>query len=681
MANPFLDVSGFPDFPAMTPQAAREAFPVLLGKASAAADALERSVRPEWDAIFPPLHEAQHPLMRAWGLVSHLLSVCNSPGWREVQREFQDKVVAFGLRVSQSRPLYDAASALLRRAGTLPPARRRILEKFVRDLELSGVGLEGAARERFNAVQQELAGLASKFRDNVLDSTRAFSLEVRDRARMAGLPPSVLAQTCVSDDPEKGPWKITIDDAVYPGFMKHAADRDLREKVYRARSVRASSGETDNTAAISRILELRAETARLLGFPDYVSLSVSSKTAGTPQAVRKMTDELAAAALPCAERENAALAAFAAANGGPAELKPWDRAFWAERLREAKYSYSEEELSEYFDFPAVLKGLFALAERLFGVTVEPADGEAPVWHRDVRFFRVLEDGRTIARFYLDPYSRPESKSGGAWMNEIDTRAVSPGGATELPLALIVCNQRKPAPDGRSPMLFREVETLFHEFGHALQHMLTRVDDREASGLNLVDWDAVEVASQFMENWCTDRTTLSSTARHSKTGAPLPEDLLRKVVDARNYRAGAACARQLSFSDIDMTLHSAAWDPARDGTPDDVKNRIFGHYTPGSFEPGTDRFLNAFTHIFSGGYAAGYYSYKWSEVMSADAFAAFEEAGLGDDAAMRATGRRYRETILALGGSKDPMEVFREFRGRAPSVDALLRQTGLLDGAK
>ena len=676
MKNEFFQTSGFPDFALLTPSAAREALPVLLERASAAVDALEKDIRPGWDGLMAALHDATRPAMRAWGLVSHLLSVCNSEEWRAVQRDFQPDFVKFSLRVSQSHTLYNAAKRLLDCEGaSLTPARRRILGKFIADFELSGVALEGEKRRRFNEIQEKLAELEMRFRDNVLDATKEYSLETSDPALVDGLPDSLRTLFSVSGDPVKGPWKITIDDAAYPGFMRHAKNRDARREIHRARSMRASSGKTDNTGNIASILELRREQAAILGFGSYAELSLSQKTARTIEAVDAMSGRLAAVAVPASEREYGELKEFAAERGGPGELAPWDIAYWAERMREAKYGYEEEELAEYFDFPQVLNGLFSLAARLFGVKIEAADGEAPVWHPDVRFFRVTEDGETVAHFYLDPYSRPETKSGGAWMNEIDTREVREDGTCVKPLALIVCNQRKPAPDGRSPMLFREVETLFHEFGHALQHMLSRVDDPEASGINLVDWDAVEIASQFMENWCTERTTLASTARHSKTGAPLPEELLQKVAASKKYRAGSVCARQLAFAQIDMDLHSV-FDPARDGSPNDAKNRVFDRFLPRGYDPRTDRFLHSFSHIFGGGYAAGYYSYKWSEVMSADVFGAFEDAGLDNEAAVRETGRRYRETFLALGGSKDPMEVFREFRGRAPSADALLRQSGL-----
>ena len=505
----------------------------------------------------------------------------------------------------------------------------------------------------------------------MLDATKAFSLVLTSPVEVEGLPVQLKAMMAGGNDPEKGPWKVTIEDAVYAPFMKHSRNRPVREALYRARATRASTGALDNAPLIDRILALRKELAALLGFASYADLSLAGKSAPSVAAVESMIAELAAASRPGAEKEQTALAAFAAANGFEGKLEPWDKAFWSERQREKLYSYSEEELSKYFNLPVVQKGLFALANRLFGVTVEQADWTAPVWHKDVSFYRVRNAvGETIAHFYFDPYSRPETKSGGAWMNTLRSRELRPDGTVRRPLALVCCNQALPDAQGRALMRFSEVETLFHEFGHALQEMLTTVDDVDAAGINLVEWDAVEIASQFMENWCYDRTTVTSFARHADTNEPIPDALLERVRAAKNYRAANASLRQLSFAKLDLELHV---DPPKD--PNALKEKIFADYTPGDSVP-EDRFLNAFTHIFSGGYAAGYYGYKWSEVMSADVFGAFEEAGLEDDAAVRRVGRAYRDTFLALGGGTDPMEVFRRFRGRAPSVEALLRQTGL-----
>lgn len=516
-----------------------------------------------------------------------------------------------------------------------------------------------------------MAQLSNDFHNHVLDATKAFSLVLSTPVEVEGLPAQLKAMMAGSNDPEKGPWKATIEDAVYLPFMKHSRNRPVREALFRARATRASSGELDNTKLVDRLLALRKELASLLGFASYAELSLQQKCAPSVSAVYAMIDELVAASRPVAAKENDQLAAFARANGFEGRLEPWDRAFWSERQREKLYSYSEEELSKYFNLPVVQKGLFGLATRLFGVTVEQADWSAPVWHPDVSFYRVRNAaGEVIAHFYFDPYSRPETKSGGAWMNEFRSRELRADGTVAKPLAVVCCNQALPDAQGRALMRFSEVETLFHEFGHALQHMLTTVDDVDASGLSLVDWDAVEVASQFMENWCVDATTVKSFARHADTNDPIPDALLARVRAAKNYRAANDSLRQLAFAMLDLSIHA---DPPAD--PNAFKNQIFAAYAPEMLVP-EDRFLNAFTHIFAGGYAAGYYGYKWSEVMSADVFGAFEEAGLDNEESVRAVGRKYRDTFLALGGSVDPMEVFRRFRGRGPSVEALLRQTGL-----
>lgn len=671
MKNPFLSMGAFPDFPKMTPAAADEALPQLLAAARARVDELEKSAPATWEGYVVALDDAQRPLWEAWGIVSHLQSVCNSEAWRKVEEKYQGDIVAFSLRVGQSRRFYDLAKTL---HAQLPPdaaTRRRILEKTIRGAELAGVALEGARQKRFNEIQAELAKLSNDFHNHVLDATKGFSLMLATPVEVEGLPAQLKAMMAGTNDPEKGPWRVTVEDAVYLPFMKHSRNRPVREALFRARATRASSGDLDNTPLIARILALRKELAALLGFGNYAELSLASKTAPSVAAVYAMIDELAAASRPVAARERDDLAAFAAANGFTGTLEPWDVAFWSERRREKLYAYSEEELSRYFNLPVVLKGLFALTERLFGVTVEPMERGVPVWQEDVRVFRVRDAaGAEIAQFYFDPYSRPETKGGGAWMNEFRARERRADGTLRTPLAVICCNQARPDAQGRALMRFSEVETLFHEFGHALQHMLTTVDDVDASGLNLIDWDAVEVASQFMENWCFDAATVKSFARHVETHAPIPDALLARVRAAKNDRAATASLRQLAFARLDMALHV---DPPAD--PDALKARIFADYMPGASVP-EDRFLNAFTHIFAGGYAAGYYGYKWSEVMSADVFGAFEEAGLDDEEAVRRVGRRYRETFLALGGSVDPMEVFRRFRGRAPSPEALLRQTGL-----
>ena len=663
MKNPFCPVAEFPDFPAMTPEAADEALPKLLAGAKASVDALEKRATPTWDGFVRALDAATRPLWEAWGCVAHLLFVANSEPWRKVQEKYQQEIVAFSLRVGQSKRFYELA----KETPAETPTRKRILLKMARGAELAGVALPPEKQARYNAIQAELAQLSNDFRNSVIDATKAFKLVLTKPVEVEGLPAQLKAMLAGEGDPEKGPWTVTIEDAVYAPFMKHSRNRPVREALFRARATRAP----ENAVRIDRILALRKELAALLGFASYAELSLAEKCAPSVAAVDKMIADLAAAAKPVADREEADLTAFAAAEGFVGALQPWDRAFWAERQREKKYAYSEEKLAQYFNLPMVLNGLFKLAERLFGVSIEPADWTAPVWHRDVRFFRVCDESRTpVAHFYFDPYSRPETKSGGAWMNEFRARELRSDGTVAKPLAVVCCNQTLPDAQGRALMRFSEVATLFHEFGHALQHMLTTVDDVGASGLNLIEWDAVEVASQFMENWCLDPATVKGFARHVETNEAIPAELLARVRAAKNYRAATASLRQLAFATLDMRLHVS---PPAD--PNALKDRIFEDFMPGTTIP-EDRFLNAFTHIFAGGYAAGYYGYKWSEVMSADVFGAFEEAGMDDEAVLRRIGRKYRDTFLALGGSVDPMEVFARFRGRAPTIDALLRQTGL-----
>ena len=618
-------MSAFPDWAAFTPEKAAEELPRLLDGAETAVAAIESAAPQKYEDFIWALDDATDSLWHCWGAVSHMLSVMNDEAWRKVQEDFQGRIVEFSLRVGQSKRLYEIAKSLLADAG-LSPERRRILEKMVEGAELAGVALEGERKERFNEIQAKLAQLSADFRNAVIDATT----------------------------PE-------IADSAYLESMKHEKDRAKRETLYRKRQTRAP----ENEARIVETLKLRAEMAQLLGFANYAELSLASKCAPGVAAVIDMIDRLDAATAEPAERERAELEANAAELAGiEGDLEPWDMAYAAERLRERKYAYSEEELKRCFEFEDVLAGLFRMAKFLFGVEVSELKGEAKpsVWHSDVRFFAVSEGGREIAHFYLDAYVRTGLKSGGAWMNEFRNRSCRNGELKSLPLALVVLNLSEPE-DGKTLMPMREVETLFHEFGHALQQMLTRVDEEDAAGINLVEWDAVEVASQFMENWCLD----------SRTGIEIPADLKAKVVAAKNFRAASMCRRQLSFASLDIELHSS-FDPSGDVPPNEVKNAAFSRFGMPSIPE--DRFLESFGHIFAGGYAAGYYGYKWAEVMSDDCYGAFEEAGLNDDAAMAALGGKYRETVLALGGSCSALETFRRFRGRDPEIAAHLRRQGL-----
>lgn len=682
---PFSTSAGFPDFSSLAPDAMREALPRLLSAAEADVAALERAAAPTWDGRVRALADATRPLTFAWHLVEHMLGVCNSDGWRALEEAFQPEIVRFSLRVAQSRPLFDALAAFRGSPGFAgqPEGRRRVVETGLRDARDAGVALDGAARERFVAAATRLSELSTKFSNNVLDATKAFSLVLRSADESAGLPASVREILAASAreageagaTAEAGPWRVTLEQSSCGPFLQYAERRDLRERVYRALVSRASSGALDNGPVLAEILALRREQAALLGFPSFARLALDSRMAKTPEAVYGMIDRIGGPALAKGRAELASLRAFAAENGFSGSLEPWDLAYWSRRQLESLYGYSPETLRPYFPLPRVLDGLFGLARELFGVSVEPADGEAPVWHPDVRFFRVRgEDGSPLAHFYLDPYSRPASKRGGAWMDELLSRERRPDGSLVLPLALLCCNQAPPAGGRPSLMTLYDVETVFHEFGHALQGMLTRVDDPECSGINNVEWDAVELASQFMENWCREPGPLRALSRHVETGEPLPGDLIARIRGAATFGTGRGTMRQLSFALLDMDLHEKV--PCAD-LPDaeSAQRAAFDRFAVLPPIP-EDRFLHAFTHVFSGGYAAGYYSYLWADILAHDAFAAFEEAGLEDAAARAATGRRYAATVLALGGSRDPADVFRDFRGRDPSPDALLRHTGL-----
>ncbi len=676
MSNPLLSISGLPPYDRIAATDVVPGLTLLVEAAEREFTSFEQSVTATWDGSLGRLHDLTRGLWAAWGAVNHLLSVRNTPELRAAHAEVQPAIVRFGSRLGQSVPLYQALEAL--RAGpgfaALDAVQQRVVVAELRDMQLSGVGLVGAARERFQALQLELSELSTRFSNHLLDASKAWSKVITDPAQVAGLPASLRALMAhqAGGTPDAGPWKLTLDFPVYGPFLEHSRDRTLREDAYRAFITRAATGEQDNQPLLARILAARQEMASLLGKASYAEVSLASKMAPNLAAVDALLERLRQVARPKAEAELADLTAYARqVSGDPAlTLALWDIAFWAERLREERYAYTDEELRPYFALPQVLAGLFDTAKRLFGIDIVPADGQAPVWHPDVQYFEVRDGGVALATFYLDPYSRPADKRGGAWMNSCLGRERH-GGVLQKPVAILVCNQTPPVGDTPSLMTWREVETLFHEFGHGLQHLLTTVDHPQAAGINGVEWDAVELPSQFMENWCYDPATNSTLARHFQTGAALPEALFRKVTAARTYRAASMTVRQVYLSALDLALHrEVVTDPLA------VQRRIAGD-TLVTQPLAEDRFLCSFSHIFAGGYAAGYYSYKWAEVLSADAFGAFTEAGLADPQAMARIGRRFRVTVLELGGGQHPLEVFRAFRGREPTADALLKNLGLL----
>ena len=712
--NPFLDQASLPKFASLEPTYLTPAVDLQLEQMSQGFKSFEEklassSACTDYDAVLPELERIQFPLGYTWGVAGHLNGVKNGEELRQAYETAQPKVVKAFSEFSQSKPLFDALSSLESQWSVEPiqdfheQQRRRAVEKSLMQMKLGGVGLEGAEKERFNEIKIRLSELATKFSNNVLDSTKAFGLLVDDPSKLDGVPSSAKAMWAsfhaqyvakatgtepAQVDPEKGPWRITLDGPSYIAAMQHIPDRTIREQVYRAYITRSSefeeNGVRDNVPLIQEILKLRLEAAKLLGYNNHAEKSLATKMAPSVEAVKELSDLIAAKALSAAYAELEAVTIYAREQGGAEysieslpKLMPWDVTFWSERYKETKFALKEEELRPYFAFEAVLDGMFSLVQRLFGIQVKPADGEAEVWHKDVRFFNVhdQESGEHIASFYLDPYSRPADKRGGAWMDVCIGKSEACG--RNIPVAYLTCNGSPPVGDTPSLMTFREVETLFHEFGHGLQHMLTRATVGDVAGINGIEWDAVELPSQFMENWCYDKPTVYGFAKHYQTGEPLPEEIFEKLKAQKTYNAGMMAMRQLYFGQMDIELH-AVYDPNTDNgeTIFDVQLRVAEKYSPHQLPLEEDRFLCTFSHIFAGGYSAGYYSYKWAEVMSADAFGAFEDIGLDKEEEVARVGRSFRETVLSSGGGIHPSDVFKQFRGRDPTPDALLRHNGL-----
>ena len=653
--------------------------------------------------------------MTVWGVAGHLQGVKNNDELRVAYEENQPKVVTTMTKFSQSAALFNALTAVEKAWENDADAddddfyttqKKRAINNSLRSMQLGGVGLEGEEKDKFNEIKLRLAELSTSFTNNVMDATKSFKLDITDASTVDGVPASAKGMWAntykmamaaegkeVEADAESGPWRITLDAPSYIAAMQHISDRATREKVYRAFLTRASEfkggdgEERSNVPIIYETLKLKNERAKMLGFANPAEMSLATKMAPSVDSVKELSDLVLEKALPAAERELADVTAFARANGGDAyseenleELMPWDSTFWSERLKETKFDLKEEELRPYFALDNVLDGMFGLVERIFNIEVKKADGEAEVWNPDASFFKVFDkdSGKHIASFYLDPYSRPADKRGGAWMDVCIGKSEAVN--RDIPVAYLTCNGSPPVGDTPSLMTFREVETLFHEFGHGLQHMLTTATIGDVVGINGVEWDAVELPSQFMENWCYDKKTLYGFAKHYETGEPLPEDMFEKVKEQKTYNTGMMSCRQLLFGLLDLELHSNFdADAAMKGEGEsifDVHRRIASKCTPYSMPLDEDRFLCTFSHIFAGGYAAGYYSYKWAEVMSADAFGAFEDVGLENEEKVKEVGRKFRDTVLSLGGGNKAMDVFTEFRGREPNPDALLRHNGL-----
>jgi oligopeptidase A len=675
--NPLLDFSGLPRFAEIGPEHVAPAVARLLAQARGAMRAAE-AAPPTWDDFVAPLEDANERLARAWGCVAHLHAVMDSPPLREAYNANLPKVTQYWTELGQNERLYANWRALRdspQFAG-LSAARRRVVENALRDFRLAGAELGPDAKRRFAAIQEELARLAAKFSENLLDATNAFALLIEDEARLAGIPEDARQAAREAAQKEGKPgWKFTLHMPSYLPVMQHAGDRALRYEMYRANATRASEfgpAEWDNSPLIARILRLRREAARLLGYASYAEVSLVPKMARTPAQVSEFLRDLARRARPFAERDAAELREFARTSLGIADLQAWDIAYASEKLREARYAFSDQEVKQYFPEPKVLEGLFRVAERVFGVCIRPA--QAPVWNEDVRFYEIRDRaGALVGQFYTDLYAR-ETKRGGAWMDEAIARRRRRDGAIQVPVAYLNCNFARPV--GGRPALFshEDVLTLFHEFGHCLHHLLTRAEELAVSGLAGVEWDAVELPSQFMENFGWEWEVLRAMTAHVDTGEPLPRALFDRMLAAKNFQAGLSMLRQVEYALFDMRLH-AEYDPDTDSAGagvqrllDEVRREV-ALIRP----PEWNRFQTSFAHIFAGGYAAGYYSYKWAEVLSADAFGVFEERGAFDAEA----GARFRDEILAVGGTRPAAESFRAFRGRDPDLQALLRRSGMV----
>ena len=673
MTNPLLDFSGLPRFDAITPEHVTPAIDTLLEQARAAVATARAQEQVDWDNFVVPLDDATERLYRAWGQVSHLESVVNTPELREVYNANLGKIARFGSELSQDLGLYAQYRKLADNApaGGFDAARQQVLEHSLRSFRLGGAELDEAGKARFAAISEELSALNAKFSQNVLDATDAYAHYVTDEAELAGLPDDVKAACRAAAQSEgKDGYKLTLQMPCYLPVQTYADNRALREQLYRASVTRASEfgpDERDNSPLIARILALRSEKAALLGMASYAEYSLATKMADSPAQVMDFLSDLAARAKPFAQADRAELEAFARDQLGLDTLEAWDLSWASEKLKQARYSYSALEVKQYFTEDRVLAGLFDVIHDLYGLKVER--DSAPVWHADVRFYRVTTaHGDLVGQFYLDPYAR-EGKRGGAWMDDCRNRRVRADGSVQTPLVYLVCNFGRGVDGKPATLTHDDVVTLFHEMGHGLHQLLTRIGELGVAGINGVEWDAVELPSQFMENFCWEWPRVQAMTAHVETGASLPRTLFDKMLAAKNFQSGMFTVRQLEFALFDMRIHHG-FDPAGDvqAVLDAVRAEVAVN-----IPPAFNRFANQFSHIFAGGYAAGYYSYKWAEVLSADAYAAFEEAG---EEQLAATGQRFLAEIISRGGSRPAAENFRAFRGREPSIDALLRHNGM-----
>ena len=678
MSNPLLTMSGLPPFAQIKPEHVEPAIDSLLAENRRTVEQLLSGTNNyTWDNLVQPLEDMDDRLSRAWSPVSHMNSVMNSEALRDAYNACLPKLSEYGTEMGQNVGLYEAYKAVKDSSDydRLDTAQKKVIENALRDFHLSGVDLPNDKKDRFKEIRQQLSQLTTKFEENVLDATQGWTRQVEDEARLAGLPESAQAMAKqAAAQKELNGWLFTLDFPSYFAVMTYADDRDLRSEMHEAFVTRASdqgpnAGKWDNSQVMEDILALRHELAQLLGYNSYAERSLVTKMADTPERVLGFLHDLAKRSKPVADKELHELEEFARIEHGVAKLEPWDIGYYSEKLRQHTYAISQEELKPYFPETSVINGMFGVVKRLYGISIKQVDG-TEVWHPDVRFYEIrAEDGTLRGEFYLDLYAR-ENKRGGAWMDDCIGRKRNADQSVQTPVAYLTCNLTPPI--GEDPALFThdEVITLFHEFGHGLHHMLTSVDHVGVSGINGVAWDAVELPSQFMENWCWEKQALDLIASHYKTGKNIPDELYNKMYAARNFQAGMQMMRQLEFALFDFRLH-LEFDPAVGAriqqTLDELRQEV-AVIKPAAY----NRFQHGFTHIFAGGYAAGYYSYKWAEVLSADAFSLFEEEGIFN----HQTGLKFLHAVLEQGGTREPMELFVEFRGREPRIDALLRHSGI-----
>lgn len=677
MTNPLLERHELPPFETIQAAHVVPAIDQILAESRAEIEALLNQDGYTWDNFIQPLEELDDRLSQAFSPVSHMNSVVNSPEMRDAYNEVLPKLSEYHTERGQNPRMFKAFEEIRNSDAfeSLDQAQKKTILNALRDFKLSGIDLPDAEKKRFAEISSRLSSLSSQFSDNVLDATMAWQKHIEDVGMLAGLPESALAQARqLAEQNDKSGYLFTLDFPSYYPIVTYADDSHLRREFYEAFTTRASDqgpgqGQWDNSSNIEEIMALRQELATLLGFQNYAEVSLAPKMARDPAEVLGFLRELAAKSKPAAEKEFAEICQFALEVDKAEEINAWDVSYYAEKLKEHKFSISQEALKPYFPAPRVIEGMFEVVRRLYDIEVRETT-EISTWHKDAKTYNIFRGDELIARFYLDLYAR-QSKQGGAWMDDCRVRRLTSGGGLQLPVAYLTCNFSSPVGDKPALLTHDEVVTLFHEFGHGLHHMMTKVSCGSVSGINGVAWDAVELPSQFMENWCWEPEALQFISGHYETGEPLPKDLLDKMLDAKTYQAGMMTARQLEFALFDFRLH-VEFDQAQSGQVQKILDEVRQEVAVIA-APAFNRFQNGFSHIFGGGYAAGYYSYKWAEVLSADAFARFKEDGIFN----RQTGEKFLATVLEQGGSVDAMELFVAFRGREPEIEALLKQDGIL----